>query len=63
MISMSIDLVDPEDIQTSLHDWFLINSVIGIEYCDSDQVDINDLIFQSYQIAIITLSVIGETIC
>ena len=30
-----------------------------MSYCDSHLVDINDLILQSYQIAVITLSVIG----
>jgi len=34
-----------------------------LSYCDSDLFDISDLILQSYQIAVITLSVIGETIC
>jgi len=34
-----------------------------MSYCDSDLVDIGDLILQNYQIAVITLSVIGEIIC
>jgi len=33
-----------------------------LSYCDSDLVDIGDLILQSYQIAFITLLVIGEII-
>jgi len=31
-------------------------------YCDSDLVDISNLVLQNYQIAVITLSVIGEII-
>jgi len=34
-----------------------------LSYCDSDLVDIGYLVLQSYQIAVITLSVIGEIIC
>ena len=48
-----------------LHVWLLVIAVIQLQrqiYCDSDLVDISDLLFQSYQIAVITLSVIGETI-
>ena len=30
-----------------------------MSYCDSDLFDISDLVFQSYQIAVISLSVIG----
>jgi len=33
-----------------------------LSYCDSDLFNISDLVFQSYQIAVITLSV-GEIIC
>ena len=32
-----------------------------MSYCDSNLVDIDVLPFQSYQIAVISLSVIGET--
>jgi len=31
-----------------------------LSYCDSGLVDIGDLVLQSYQITIITLSVIGD---
>jgi len=34
-----------------------------LSYCDSDLVGIGNLILQSYQIVVITLSVIGEIIC
>jgi len=34
-----------------------------LSYCDSDLFDISDLVLQSYQIAVITLLVIGEIIC
>ena len=32
-----------------------------MSYCDSDLFDISDLVFQSYQIVVMSLSVIGET--
>jgi len=32
-----------------------------LSYCDSDLFDISDLVFQSYQITVMSLSVIDET--
>ena len=34
-----------------------------LSYYDTDLIVIGDLVFQSYQIAVISLLVIGETIC
>jgi len=34
-----------------------------LSYCDSNLIDIDDLVLQSYQMVVITLSATGETIC
>ena len=61
MISVYVDLVGLEDNHV-LHVSYWLHQLIEIELFDSDLFYIGDFVLQSYQIAVISLSVIGEII-